>query len=250
MIRNAIKTLIAIGLAAAIALPLHAQTYKAGSTPTGVPFTFLDTKTNSIQGAIVDLAQAIAKDQNVTIDIQGMPFSTLIPSLTSGKIDIIAAALGITPARKEVVDFTTPVYSYGEGLIVKDDDAKMYGSPEELKGEVIGVQVGTVYEEPMRKTGLFKEIKVYDSMADAIRDVGLGRIKAAFGDYPIVAYQISQGVHKGVRLVKTYKPIVNVEIGMAVRKGDKETLQRLNASLAKLKANGTIDQILTKWSLK
>ena len=61
MIRNVIKTLIAIGLAAAIALPLHAQTYKAGSTPTGVPFTFFDTKTNSIQGAIVDIAQAMRR---------------------------------------------------------------------------------------------------------------------------------------------------------------------------------------------
>ena len=250
MTRNATKAMIAIGLAVAAALPVHAQTYKAGSTPTGVPFTFFDTKTNSIQGAIVDLAQAIAKDQKVTIEIQGMQFATLIPSLTSGKIDIIAAALGITPARKEVVDFTTPVYSYGEGLVVRADDAKPYASLEELKGEVVGVQIGTVYEEPMRKTGLFKEIKVYDSLADAIRDVSVGRIKAAFGDFPIVAYQISQGVHEGVRLVKNYKPIVNVDIGMAVRKGDKETLQKLNASLAKLKANGTMDQIWAKWSLK
>ena len=39
-------------------------------------------------------------------------------------------------------------------------------------------------------------------MADVIRDVGLGRIKAGFGDVPIVAYQISQGVHKDVRLVE------------------------------------------------
>ena len=78
----------------------------------------------------------------------------------------------------------------------------------------------------------------------------MGRIKAAFGDFPIVSYQISQGVHQGVRLVKGYKPIVNVDIGMAVRKGDKETLQKLNASLAKLRANGVMDQIWAKWSLK
>ncbi|MCF8209888.1 MAG: transporter substrate-binding domain-containing protein, partial [Rhodoferax sp.] len=73
-----------------IGTPVHAQALKAGSTPTGVPFTFLDTKTNSIQGVIVDLTQAIAKDQKLIIEIQGMPFSALIPSLTSSKIDIIA----------------------------------------------------------------------------------------------------------------------------------------------------------------
>jgi len=250
MITRPFKTLLAIGAALAIALPLHAQTYKAGSTPTGVPFTFLDTKTNSIQGVMVDLAQAIARDQGVTIEIQGMPFSTLIPSLTSNKIDMIAAALGMTPARQEVVDFTEPVYNYGEALVVNSEDKKAYASLEGLRGEMIGVQVGTVYVEPLKNSGIFKEVKVYDSLADVIHDVGLGRIKAGFGDYPIVAYQISQGVHKGVRLVKEHKPIVNVNIGMALRKGDKERLAKLNASLAKLKADGTLDTILRKWGLK
>jgi len=227
-----------------------AQNYKVGATPTGVPFTFLDTKTNSIQGVMVDLIQAVAKDQGFTVEIQGMPFSTLIPSLTTGKIDIISCALGITPQRQEVVDFTTPVYTYGEGVVVNDKDTKEYKSYEDFKGEVVGVQLGTVWQEPLRKTGIFKEVRAYDSMADAIRDVTLGRIKAAFGDYPIVAYQISQGVHKDVRLVKGIKPLLTVDIGMAVRKGDKVNQEMLNKSLAKLKADGTMDKILSKWGLK
>lgn len=250
LLKRLLHGLLAIGAAVVLATHVHAETYKAGSTPTGVPFTFLDTKTNSIQGVMVDLAQAIAKDQNLTIEIQGMPFSTLIPSLTSSKIDIIAAALGITPARQEVVDFTEPVYSYGEALVVHADDKNAYTSLEALKGEIIGVQVGTVYVEPMRASGIFKEVKMYDSLADVMRDVGLGRIKAGFGDFPIVAYQINQGVHKGVRLVQGYKPTVTVNIGMAVRKGDKDKLAKLNASLAKLKADGTFDKILQKWNLK
>lgn len=242
--------LAGVALALAAAMPVNAQTLKAGATPTGVPFTFLDTKTNSIQGVVVDLVQAIAKDQKISIDVQGMPFSTLIPSLTTGKIDIIAAALGITPQRQEVVDFTTPVYSYGEALVVNAKDTKPYASLEELRGEVVGVQIGTVYVEPMKKTGLFKDVRVYDSLADVMRDVGLGRIKAGFGDFPIVAYQISQGVHENVRLVKDHKPTVPISIGMAVRKGDKVTLDKLNASMAKFKSDGTLDAILAKWALK
>jgi polar amino acid transport system substrate-binding protein len=244
------RILAGLAFALAAAPAAHAQTLKAGATPTGVPFTFLDTKTNSIQGVVVDLVQAIAKDQKISIDVQGMPFSTLIPSLTTGKIDIIAAALGITPQRQEVVDFTTPVYSYGEALVVNAKDTKPYTYLEELRGEVIGVQVGTVYVEPMKKTGLFKDVRVYDSLADVMRDVGLGRIKAGFGDFPIVAYQISQGVHENVRLVKDHKPSVSVSIGMAVRKGDKVTLDKLNASMTKFKSDGTLDAILAKWGLK
>jgi len=247
---TALVAFVTLGSAVTTATAQTQTTYRAGSTPTGVPFTFLDTKTNSIQGVMVDLSQSIAKDLGIAIDIQGMPFSTLIPSLTSNKIDLIVAALGMTPARQEVVDFTEPVYSYGEGMVVNAEDKGDFSNLENLRGQIVGVQVGTVYVDPLKNTGLFKEVKVYDSLGDVIRDVSLGRIKAGFGDYPIVAYQIGQGVHKGVRLVKEHKPVVNVNIGMAVRKGDQEKLGKVNASLKKLKADGTVDTILRKWGLK
>jgi len=250
MISRPLKFLFVILFVVLFTNVAGAQDYKVGATPTGVPFTFLDTKTNSIQGVMVDLIQAVAKDQGFTVEVQGIPFNTLIPSLTTGKIDLISCALGITPQRQEVVDFTSPVYTYGEGVVVSDKDAKEYKSYDDFKGEVAGVQVGTVWQEPLKNIGIFKEVRAYDSMADAIRDVSLGRIKVAFGDYPIVAYQISQGVHKDVRMVKGIKPILTVDIGMAVRKGDTDKLEKLNKSLAKLKADGTMDQILSKWGLK
>jgi polar amino acid transport system substrate-binding protein len=53
--------LVALSLVAG--LPACAQqVLKVGSTPTGVPFTFLDTKTNQIQGVMVDLITEIGKD--------------------------------------------------------------------------------------------------------------------------------------------------------------------------------------------
>ena len=58
-------------------------TYNVGSTPTGVPFTFLDVKTNTIQGAMVDLITAIGEDAGFKVNVQATPFSALIPSLTS-----------------------------------------------------------------------------------------------------------------------------------------------------------------------
>src|SRR5580658_11023771 len=124
----------AIALAAAAPCPAQ-QVLKVGSTPTGVPFTFLDTKTNSIQGLMVDLITEIGKDAGFQVQIEPMQFSTLVASLTSNKIDIISAAMLATAARKEVIDFSDPVYTYGEGLIVPKTDSKNYTSAEDLKGE-------------------------------------------------------------------------------------------------------------------
>ena len=226
------------------------QVLKVGSTPTGTPFTFLDTKTNSIQGIMVDLITEIGKDSGFQVQIEPMQFSTLIAALTANKIDIISAAMFITPARKEVIDFSEPFYTYGEGLLVPKTDTKNYVSQEDLKGEVVGAQVGTAFVDALKKTGLFAEVKAYDTIADILRDVNTGRLKAGFGDYPILAYNLKQGGFPEVRLVDGYKPVTVGSVGIGVRKGDAELLAKINASLAKLKANGTTTRILEKWGQK
>ena len=238
-------------LAAGLASPAPAQTtYNVGSTTTGVPFTFLDVKANSIQGVMVDVITAIAKDAGFTVNVQAISFSALIPWLTTNKIDLIAAAMYITPAGKEVIDFSDPVYTYGEGLVVVKDHPNEYKTLDDLRGEVVGAQVGTAYVDAFQKSGVFKEVRVYDSIADLLRDVNVGRLKAGFGDYPIVAYQLAQGAYPEVRLVKRYKPQAVGSIGIGVRKTDKELLAKINKSLAKLKALGTTDRILADWKLK
>ena len=238
-------------LVLAAATPLSAQqVLKVGSTPTGVPFTFLETKSNSIQGVMVDLITEIGKDAGFQVQIEPMQFSALVPSLTSNKIDIISAAMFATAARKEVIDFSDAVYTYGEGLVVPKTDAKNYASQEDLKGEAVGAQVGTAFVDALKKTGLFSEVKVYDTIPDILRDVNAGRLKAGFADFPILAYNLKQGAFGGVRLVDSYMPVTVGTVAIGIRKTDKELLGKINASLARLKANGTVDKILDRWGLK
>jgi polar amino acid transport system substrate-binding protein len=243
-------TQLAVMMALAAATSASAQqVLKVGSTPTGAPFTFLDTKTNSIQGLMVDLITEVGKDAGFSVQVEPMQFSTLIASLTGNKIDIISAAMLATAARKEVIDFSDPVYTYGEGLIVPKTDARNYTSAEELKGEVVGAQVGTAYVDALRKTGLFSEVKAYDAIPDILRDVNTGRLKAGYADYPILAYNLRQGLFPEVRLVDSYKPATIGTVAIGVRKTDQELKAKINASLAKLKENDTVQKILDKWGL-
>ncbi|MDP4006461.1 ABC transporter substrate-binding protein [Methylobacterium sp. NEAU K] len=241
---------LCLALALLVAGPARAEpTLRVGATPTGLPFTFLDTKTNTIQGVMVDLVNAVGKEAGFAVAVEPLQFSTLIPALTASKIDIISAAMFITPQRKEVVAFSAPVYSYGEGLIVPKTDTKDYASFADLKGETVGAQVGTAFVEPLKKSGLFADVKIYDTIPDIIRDVNSGRLKAGFADAPILAYYVKQGVFPGVRLVETLKPTVVASVGLSVRKADSELLAKIDAALAKLKADGTLQKILTKWGL-
>ncbi|HVP89027.1 MAG TPA: ABC transporter substrate-binding protein [Casimicrobiaceae bacterium] len=237
-------------LAYGAATPAQVPTYNVGSTPTGVPFTFLDVKTNTIQGAMVDLITAIGEDAGFKVNVQATPFSALVPSLTSNKIDIISAAMLINPQRKEVIDFSDPVFPYPEGMVVSASDNTPYKTLADVKGQIVGAQVGTVYVDFLKKNGEFADVRVYDSLADILRDVSLGRIKAGFGDAPILKYQLAQNPDFKAKLVSTYEPKMAGSVGIGVRKTDQELLKKINASLAKLNANGTVDKILAKWNLK
>jgi polar amino acid transport system substrate-binding protein len=243
----------ATAAAAALAAPALAiaqdRTYVVGSTSTGIPFTFLDIKTNTIQGMMVDVATAIGQASGFKISVQQTVFSSLIPSLTSNKIDIISAAMFRTPVRAEVVDFSQPVYSYGEALIVKADDARTYTALEDLKGEAVGAQVGTAFIDLLNKKGGFKEVRGYDTGVEMMRDIALGRLKAGVVDQPIVSYQLAQGINPNVKIAKEYRPSNVGDVCLAVRKGDAELLARVNRGIDAIKADGTLARIVRKWNL-
>ena len=244
------RVFVAAVFGAVVSLAAQAQpVIRVASTPTGVPFTFLDTKTNTIQGMMVDLITAIGQENGLTVEIQPMQFSTLVPALTTNKLDAVSAAMLITPVRQQVIDFSTPVYTYGEGLVVPAADKRDIVDAKELTGGTVGAQVGTAYVEPLKKLGVFADVKVYDTSPDILRDVAAGRLQGGFADFPIVAYAIGQGNYPGLRLVRSYKPMVVGSVGIAVRKDEPELLAKINASLEHMRGDGRLQAILTKWGL-
>lgn len=243
------KTLLALAMVLGAASAQSQTVYKVGSTPTGTPFTFLDAKTNTIQGMMVDVIEEIGKEVGFKVEIQPLQFSTLVASLTSGKIDIISAAMYGSPERAKVVDFSNDVYTYGEGLVVRSTDATDYVAFDEMKGKKVGAQIGTRYIESLKLSGVFAEVNSYETLPDVMRDVANGRLDAGVGDYPILAYNIAQGRFPQLRLVKSYKPVVAGPINIAVKQGNTELLGKINASLAKMKTDGRMAAILQKWGL-
>lgn len=247
-IKKAIMGLM-IGALSVMPLAASAKTYNVGSTPTGMPFTYLDSQTNTIQGIMVDLINAIGKDLGFEPKINALSFSTLISSLQTKRIDIISAAMVKTEERAKIVSFSDPLLAYGEGLVVQDSNTNQYTGFADMKGMTVGIQLGTAYVEPARASGMFKEIKQYDSSANMLKDLQNGRVDAVLLDYPIAKKTLEMPAFKGMHLVDSYKPVVVRDVGLVVRQDDKELLAQLNGSIAKLKKEGVIQEILKKWGL-
>jgi polar amino acid transport system substrate-binding protein len=252
---NRRRSLQALGAAAlGCALPgaarAQASTYNVGVTATGIPFTYLDPKTNTVQGAMIDAIRFIAAESAFAVNIETAPFASLIPSLVERRIDMIGAAMLITTPRRAVVEFSEPVFAYPEGLVVNIADKTPYRSLSDLKGKAVGAQTGTVYVDFIERAGEFADVKLYPSLADILREISQGRLFAGVGDAPILAYQLAQNVSLRARLVPTYEPRLTASVAVAVRKGEVELLRKIDDALARLTAAGALDRIADDWNLK
>lgn len=240
--------IVSVVLALAIPVAAAQETIRVGVTTTGIPFTFLDMATQKPTGAMVDVATAIVESIGARPEFVVTQYSALIPSLKTGKIDLISASMFVTDQRKEVVNYSDTVYSFGEAMFVSDQDEGQHQLAD-LEGEIIGAQIGTTFAEELRQKGIFREVKLYDSLVDIMRDVQLGRIKAGFGDHPIVNYQILKNPNLGIRIVEGYKPMSIGKVALAVSKDNPELLQKVNDAIAAMKASGELKIIFARYGL-
>ncbi|WP_297514376.1 ABC transporter substrate-binding protein [uncultured Caulobacter sp.] len=220
---------------------------RVGSTATGAPFSFLDIETNSLVGAMIDIAHAVAADAGLSIAVETTAFSALVPSLTAKKIDLVAAGILRTAEREKVVAFSAPVYAYGGAVMVRKDDGRAPQNLAGLKGATVGAQVGTRFVAQLGEAGV-TQVKTYDNLADALRDLQGGRLDAVYGDAPLMAYRLRTTPDLPLRLVASFTPPSKEDVCLLVRKEDTALLRKLNASIGRIKST-EIAAIIAKWGL-
>ncbi len=215
------------------------------------PWVVHEKGSNALSGIFVELTNAIAKDAGLPVQYQVMTFADLIPAVTSGKIDVIATEMAITPARAEHVDFSNPVYNAPrEAVVVPASDTTAYRNLADLKNLPVGVQKGSIQLALLQKTGGFSELKVYDTVKDAWSAVASGQVKAAVTAGGDTIFAAKQGELPNLRIVNSYQsPSPIPRVGIAVRKGNSELLGKINRSLAKLEADGTVKAIFVKYGV-
>lgn len=223
---------------------------KVGTNAIGSPWSFHDAASGSERGIAIDLVNEIGKDNGYSIQLVPMPtIVELIPALTADKIDLIAANTPASPERQALIDFSQPLFVAGDGLLVLKSDTREYRSIEDLKGAVIGTQAGSPFVSLIQKTGLFPDLKIYTGVSDAMQAVGDGQIRAAVVGSLAAAYEQHLGHFSNLRIVGTYRPLIAAPDALGVRKTDSELLKKINTSLDKLKANGTMKSIFARYGI-
>jgi polar amino acid transport system substrate-binding protein len=224
------------------------QSLNVVTTAASPPHGFKNPQSNRLEGIMVDVAAAVARHLQVEMKLVDVPFSGLIPTLTSGRADLLSAALFITEERARVLDFSAPVYEWGEGIVISERSTRRYAKFSDLQGQRIGVLVDSVQFNMARDMPDTK-VSTYQDYATLLADVRAGRVDLGIVDPPSILHQIQSKGIPGVKLDTGYRPQRKWQVGMAVQKGNSALLQAVNQALAEMKRKGELADIGRKWGV-
>ncbi|EAL52859.1 basic amino acid ABC transporter substrate-binding protein [Campylobacter upsaliensis] len=216
---------------------------RVGTAPNYKPFDYKEDA--KLTGLDIDLVNEIAKREGIELTWVEMSFDGLIPALKTGKIDMIASAMSATEDRRKSVDFSD-VYYTTKNLYIKKKDNEVLNSKEDLEGKIIGVQLGTL-QEPAAKAIKDTKVQSNESLSVVIMELKEGKIDAVVADKDVSTGYLKENAD----LIGFFEEEDGSEgFSFAFDKDkQKEAIEKFNKGLKDLKADGTYDQILTKYEL-
>jgi polar amino acid transport system substrate-binding protein len=205
------------------------------------PFEYIDEDGN-YAGFDIELMEEVAARLDMELEWQDIAFDGLIGALQSDKIDAIIAAMSATPEREEQVDFTAPYFIGADAIIVAEDSDITINRNEDMAGYTVGVQSGTIQEEWI-DSNIDAEVARYERAEQAIMDLLSGRIDIVAMDYYAATSFIEQG---GIELaLKT--EFAGEHMAVAVKEGNTELRDKIDAVIAELQAEGFIEDLALKY---
>jgi polar amino acid transport system substrate-binding protein len=254
----AVVALTAAATAHAAGLPdriAQAKVIKVAVNAIYPPMEYKDPATGTLTGFDVDLGDALAKELGVKFEWQESAFEQLLPSLATGRADLILSGLSDRPERRETADFIDYLNS-GAQFFVLAERAGEFKAPTDLCGKQVGSSRSTSFPKSIEEwskancEGAGKPaitVVGTEDTASARLQLKQRRLDAAVQGSETIPYAMTLEPN-------TYQPIgtpfTSLSQGIAFTKQDTVLRDAVLLALKKLMADGTYTQIIAKWHLE
>ena len=189
-----------------------------------------------------DVARLIAARLDTQVQFEQDDWDKVLNRLRFGRLDFITG-MEINTLRQKYFDFTTPYYARESVIFVLDDSAHNYiQTQEDLYGKVISGDRSSLIEQSWIASGIRSRFRIrqFESKAQSMQMLKQGKVEAAI--MPLeVGMLLARDQQVGVRVLSA--PRLGAPVALAVRKGNRALLQRLDGALQQLIAEGEIARI-------
>ena len=195
-------------------------------------FHLLPELEGEMVGIDIDIAEAIAADLNVKLEIKDIVFSRLFDELGAGHIDLALAGLSPTENRKRIADFSISYYQAIQNMLIRAGDKDKIKLLEDLRGKVVGTQRGSIQEDMARTMITGATFFLNEDIAELISALRQGKVDAVILEKPVAdAYSFKSRDLLNLECDTDRLPLGSA---VAVKKGDSDLLARVNGILKRL----------------
>ena len=202
--------------------------------------TFRSPRTQQLVGIDVELSKEFAKDLSARVEHVDSSFPKLVDDLVNDRCDVAMFAIGVLPQRQQHLRFSQPyLKSDIYGVTTRSNRAVRTWDDIDKPGVLVAVQAGT-FMEPVMAGGL-KNAKLVVVRPPQTREQELeaGRVDVFMTDYPYSRRLLDNA--DWARLIAPSAPYHVLPYAYAVKPGDDEWLQRVDAFVSRIKRDGRLE---------
>ncbi len=194
------------------------------------------------EGFDVDIAYSLGKALAVDVELISIEAPARVPSLVSGKIDVIIGCITPTNGRAKVVNFTIPYASEGLVLMIwaDNEDIKSY---HDLAGKTVAIVRGGTPDIGITEAAPDADIIRFDTIADAFTAFKTKKAEVFVEEEFMVYYQVAADS----RFKTVGEPFHRGLISFGIKKNEQEWLNYLNNFLTNLRFSGELAEFFEKW---
>lgn len=221
-----------------------ANALKFGTNAEFPPFEFVTANgvIGEFDGIDMAIAKQIAEENGMTAVIENMEFDSLLIALQNGQIDAAIAGMTVDEERKESVDFSVPYYTATQVMIVKEDSDIQKAA--DMADKKICVIQGYTGELCVKNMGFAFES--FKKGTEAVMELVNGKCDVVVIDSATAKKYVSD--NEGLKIVEDAEAFENEEYAIAVKKGNKELLDKINTVVTKMLNDGTISELGAKYA--
>lgn len=216
------------------------DTIVVGTNAEFPPFEYVNDD-GDVDGFDMAVMKEVGKKIGSKVEIKNMEFKSLIGSMESGNLDVIAAGMTVTKERERQVDFTDSYYTAKQYVIQKQGGS--IKSSDDLEGLTIAVQEGTTGDLLATDDIKDSNVKRFKKGVDAVMD-----LKKGGSDVVIIDANPAQEFVKANKGLEVVKDLFDDEqYAFAVQKGNTKLKDAINDALKEMKDDGTFDKLVKEY---
>jgi len=209
------------------------------------PFNFIDSTTNKGNGWDYDAFTEICKLINCVPVFTEAAWDGIFEATAAGQYDVVADGVTITDERKQTVAFSDPYMQINQIILVRSDETRFSDSASLAADTslLVSTQLGTTNENIANELVGESRVKAFDTF-----DAVVLALLSKDADAVIIDEQAAQGfmaTNPGKLKILPEK-LTSEELGFVFPQGS-DLIAPVNAAIAEMKANGTMDSLYQKW---